>query len=168
MASLPTGLARNDWVRGPTRWGLRTGVTPDAWNIEFAVIRDEEVIGAQGLLATRFPTLRQVSTGSWLTQSAQGQGLGTEMRQAVLLFAFDHLGATRATSGAAVWNDASNGVSRALGYVADGSDRVTTRPGTVDEMIRLRLDRADFVRPDWTLEVTGLDAAKAQLGLTDD
>jgi RimJ/RimL family protein N-acetyltransferase len=39
-----------------------------------------------------FAVLREVHTGSWLGQRYQGQGLGTEMRSAVLHLGFAGLG----------------------------------------------------------------------------
>lgn len=57
-----------------------------------------------------------VSTGSWLGLTHQRHGYGTEMRAAVLSFAFEHLGATTATSRVHQDNPASAGVSAKLGY----------------------------------------------------
>jgi hypothetical protein len=65
----------------------------------FLVRYADQVIGAQGLSAKAFPILGVVSSGSWLGCAHQRQGFGTEMRAAVLLLAFDHLGATTARSG---------------------------------------------------------------------
>ncbi|MGN8025141.1 GNAT family N-acetyltransferase [Microbacterium sp. 22242] len=106
-----------------------------------------------------------VATGSWLTRSAHGRGIGTEMRAALLLFAFDVLGAEWAESGAASWNEASLAVSRKLGYEPNGVTRVAPRPGEAVDEQRLRLVRARFVRPDWTIAVRGAGLALAQLGL---
>jgi RimJ/RimL family protein N-acetyltransferase len=144
-------------------WRQRADLTPDAWSVEFAVLHDGVVIGTQGLNARRFPARKVVGTGSWLSQPHQGHGFGTEMRAAVLTFAFDWLGARVALSEAAIWNEASLRVSRSLGYRDNGTDLVETRPGDVREHQRLRLDAADFVRPDWHLEVTGADQAIPQL-----
>lgn len=55
----------------------------------------------QDVSAHEFPLLRTVHSGSWLTQSVQGRGIGREMRAAILLLAFDHLGAAAALSEAA-------------------------------------------------------------------
>ena len=41
---------------------------------------------------------REVMTSSWLGVAHQGQGYGTEARTALLTLAFDHLGATDATT----------------------------------------------------------------------
>ena len=71
--------------------------------------------------------LREVSTGSWLGQRYQGQGLGTEMRAAVLHLAFTGLGAEFATSNTFTDNAASLGVSRKLGYLPDGIQRQVIR-----------------------------------------
>lgn len=109
-------------------WSNRAGVTPESWTVLFAVLLDGRPVGVQDVAANNFAAVKTVSTGSWLTQSVQGRGLGQEMRAAVLQFAFDHLGAERALSGAAVWNESSLGVSRALGYRENGVDRATGRP----------------------------------------
>ncbi|MEG9248682.1 GNAT family N-acetyltransferase [Arthrobacter sp. Soc17.1.1.1] len=141
------------------QWATRAGVTPDDWTLNFAVLHGDRVIGVQDLRARRFPLLRQVGSGSWLTRSAQGQGLGTEMRSGVLQFAFDHLGAASAVSEAADWNRASLGVSRRLGYVPNGTALVEARRDEVQTQQNLLLAREDFIRPEWTAEVRGLQPA---------
>jgi RimJ/RimL family protein N-acetyltransferase len=85
------------------------------------------------------------------------------MRAAVLLLAFDHLGATTARSGAYVDNPASLRVSEKLGYRTDGADTWVRRGVAVTE-IRLVLAAADLVRPEWRLEVDGLDGCRELLG----
>ncbi|WP_258062113.1 GNAT family N-acetyltransferase [Arthrobacter sp. B0490] len=140
------------------QWKTRAGVGPDDWTINFAVLHRGRVIGVQDLMARRFPLLRRVGSGSWLTRSVQGQGLGTEMRAAVLQCAFDHLGATSAVSEAADWNRASLGVSRRLGYSLNGTALVEARRGEVQTQQNLLLAREDFRRPDWTAEVRGVEA----------
>jgi RimJ/RimL family protein N-acetyltransferase len=121
-------------------WRQRAEWSPEKWNLPFAVDVDGEVVGMQDVMATDFPALRTVETGSWLTQRVQGRGIGREMRAAVLHFAFDVLGAEVAKSGAFRDNAASLAVSRALGYEDDGVDRAAPR-GDVRELVRLRLTR---------------------------
>lgn len=145
------------------QWRLRAGVSVASWTINFAVLREGRVIGVQDLAARSFPLLGQVESGSWLTRTAQGEGLGTEMRAGMLQFAFDHLGATTATSEAADWNAASLGVSRHLGYRDNGTALVEGRAGQAQCLQRLLLAREDFVRPVWTAEVQGAAAALALL-----
>lgn len=106
-----------------------------------------------------------MNTGSWLTKSMQGRGLGTEMRAALLLFAFDVLGAEWAESGAASWNGASLDVSKKLGYELNGVTRVAPRTGEPVDEQRVRLEKTAFVRPDWSISVRGAEAALAQLGV---
>ena len=144
-------------------WRERAAVAPGTWMLNFAVLDDGVPIGIQDLRAVDFTLLRTVSTGSWLTRSRQGAGLGTEMRAAVLAFAFDHLGAEVAESAAIDWNEASLSVSRKLGYRENGVKRVTARPGTVEREVLLRLEPGDFMRPDWELRVEGVEAARAAL-----
>ena len=82
------------------------------------VRRGGVLVGLQELMAKDFAVTRTVETGSWLGAAHQGDGIGTEMREAVLQFAFDHLKATRADSGAFVDNPRSLRVSEKLGYAA--------------------------------------------------
>jgi RimJ/RimL family protein N-acetyltransferase len=71
-------------------WRHRAEVGPTGWTLNFLVRLDGTVIGTQGLKATNFAVRREVSSGSWITRRLQGQGFGTEIRAAVLHFAFDH------------------------------------------------------------------------------
>jgi RimJ/RimL family protein N-acetyltransferase len=93
----------------------------------------------------------------------QRQGIGAEMRAAVLQFAFDHLGARRARTSAFTDNVASNRVSRRLGYRADGSETLARR-GQPADLVRFVLEPAWFVRPGWTLEVSGVAGCLGLLG----
>jgi len=86
------------------------------------------------------------STGSWLGAAYQGRGLGTEMRAAVLTYAFEHLGATAARSGALGGNEQSLGVSRKLGYRVVGSRMFSPR-GEPVEHTDVELLREDFHSP---------------------
>lgn len=157
-ADLPRNLAAY-------QWSLRGRVHPHNWTVAFAVHFEDRVVGSQDLSAYDFANRRTVNTGSWLTKSVHGRGLGTEMRAALLLFAFDVLGAEWAESGAASWNEASLNVSKKLGYEPNGVTRVAPRAGeSVDEQ-RVRLKKKAFVRPDWSISVRGAEPALAQLGL---
>jgi len=160
-----TDQAPDDLVRGTVQhyWGARSRLTPSDWNIHFLVRHDGRVIGVQGLSAKAFPITREVSSGSWLGAAYQRQGFGTEMRAAVLLLAFDHLGAVLARSGAFTDNPASLRVSEKLGYRRDGTN-THPRRGTPATEIRLILDPPHFIRPPWTLTVDALRACRAQLG----
>ena len=153
---LPAQLARY-------HWSLRAATTHDSWRVAFAILEDGVVIGCQDLLADRFRATRSVSSGSWLTRSAQGRGLGREMRAAVLMLAFDHLGAEVAESSALAWNDASIRVSSALGYEPNGTSRTVGADGAGVEETRFRVTPGTFVRPAWTLEVGGLENARRVL-----
>lgn len=124
-------------------WGQRSGWSVDDWHLSFAVLLDGRPVGVQSLLATRFPVLKEVSTGSWLTRSAQGKGFGREMRAAVLQFAFDELGAEVARSGAYLDNPASQAVSRAIGYRENGRRREAPR-GVPKVMVDFELTRQEW------------------------
>lgn len=152
-------------VRGTLQyhWRARAEITPTAWSVHLLVRFDGRVIGTQGLTAHELATRAEVSTGSWLGREYQGQGFGTEMRAAVLLLAFDHLGAVTARSGAFTDNPTSLAVSRKLGYREDGSATYAPR-GQRSTEIRLLLTREELRRPQWTLEVDGLDGCRPLLG----
>ncbi|MGH8967078.1 MAG: GNAT family N-acetyltransferase [Actinomycetes bacterium] len=160
-----TDQAPDNLVRGTVQyhWGARSQLTPSDWNVNFLVRHDGRVIGTQGLSAKAFPITLEVSSGSWLGAAHQRQGFGTEMRAAVLLLAFDHLGAAIARSGAFADNPASLRVSEKLGYRPDGAN-THARRGTLATEIRLVLEPSHFVRPEWTLQVTGLDGCRQLLG----
>jgi RimJ/RimL family protein N-acetyltransferase len=135
-------------------WRERAAVAPESWALHFLVRWEGRVVGVQSLRAERFGVLREVRTGSWLGLAHQGRGIGSEMRAAVLAYAFDHLGARHAGSEAFEDNAASLRVSERLGYVPDGSELVAPR-GEPVRNLRLRVTPDTFRRPDWTLEVRG-------------
>jgi RimJ/RimL family protein N-acetyltransferase len=99
---------------------------------------DRAPIGSQSVHADRFSVIRTIDTGSWLGRPYQGRGLGTEMRAAVLAFAFDGLGAEVAESAAFPDNAASNRVSRKLGYEENGRGRLAPE-GVARETQRFRM-----------------------------
>lgn len=144
-------------------WRCRAESTPESWTLLLGAWHNGEFIGCQDIGAKEFATLKTVSTGSWLKKSAQGQGLGKEMRTAVVLYAFDWLGAEVAESEAAVWNGSSLGVSRSLGYEFNGSHRHSWG-GIARDVQHVRVTPALLNRPDWTLQVLGHEAAAGLLG----
>lgn len=109
------------------------------------MFRDGAVVGVQNIVATDLSITRLVRTGSWLGREYQGQGIGTEMRAAVLHLAFAGLGADEALSGALEHNPTSLAVSRKLGYQPDGHQRHALDGKLVVEH-RLCLTRADWQR----------------------
>lgn len=143
-------------------WRCRAEATPENWTLLLGVWHGGSFVGCQDIGARDFASLRTVTTGSWLTQSMQGRGLGKEMRAAVVLYAFDRLGAEVAESEAAAWNDASLGVSRSLGYTPNGTSRKAWG-GVVETLQHVRVTPETFRRPDWPLQVQGHDAAASFL-----
>jgi RimJ/RimL family protein N-acetyltransferase len=138
-------------------WRQRAEWSPEKWSLAGAVFVDGQVVGVQDMMAERFALLRSVETASWLGRAYQGQGLGKEMRQAVLHLAFEGLGAEEAHSGAFSDNVASLATSRSVGYVDNGETRAPRRD-TADRLLKLRMDRAtwqDRRRDD--IEIIGLD-----------
>ncbi|MBW0104359.1 GNAT family N-acetyltransferase [Pseudonocardia sp. KRD291] len=143
-------------------WSERVAVGPDRWSLHLVVREDGRVAGIQSLTATRFGVLGEVATGSYLGRRFQGRGLGTEMRAAVLAFAFDHLGASSARSEYLDGSTASRRVSERLGYRDDGTALIAPRGEPVVQQ-RVVLDRSDFTRPTWALQIEGYTQALAGL-----
>jgi RimJ/RimL family protein N-acetyltransferase len=149
-------------------WSQRAAWQPHKWSLDLVVVHDGTVVGTQGMEAADFAILREVATGSWLGQAHHGQGIGTEMRVAVLHLAFAGLGALYATSGAFTDNLASLAVSRKLGYVDNGNDRQVRRgrPATTQ---RLRLDLATWqLIPRVPVTIIGLEPCLPMFGATAD
>lgn len=144
-------------------WQQRSVLAPESWAVHFLVRFEGRVVGVQTLRADEFAVNRRVDSGSWIGMEVQGKGIGTEMRAAVLVFAFDHLGATGALSAAFADNVRSLRVSEKLGYRRVGT-RSVVRRGAPSEEVRVVLTPEAFVRPDWTLEVEGYPACAALLG----
>lgn len=145
-------------------WQTRSALRPDDWQLPLVALVEGRPVGMQDVLASEFPRLRVVSSGSWLGRAHQGRGLGKEMRAAMLHLAFAGLGAERAESGARVDNAASLGVSRALGYRENGDAQVL-RGGQPVRHLRLVLTRevwAERRRDD--IEITGLEPCLDLLG----
>lgn len=149
-------------------WTQRATFAPDEWQLALAVRRDGRLVGMQDVHATDFAQTRTVLTGSWLGRAHQGVGTGSLMRQLVVGFAFDELGAGRCESGYIVGNHASAAVSRKVGYVDDGRRHIVqrTREGKVgvDEQ-RVTVTPATFVRPAAPVSVEGAPALRRFLGI---
>lgn len=146
-------------------WQCWIDVSPENWQIPMSVYRDDVLVGVQDIVAKRFTTVRSAETGSWLGVSHQGKGTGKLMRHAMCAFAFDHLGARELISGAFHDNHRSLGVSRALGYVHNGTRLSQRGTGDADAMIQMRLTPENFVRSGPPLEVDGLEPFLKYLGL---
>ena len=138
----PEELARNTLRY---YWLGRASWTAQRWHLPLVVSHQGAIVGVQGLHGEDFPVTRQVSTSSWLLRRLQGQGIGKEMRAAILHLAFSGLQAERALSGAFEDNAASLAVSRGLGYVENG-DRIDARRGKPIRHIDLLLERSAWER----------------------
>lgn len=159
----PEDRARNTLQFHWRQWGCWR---PEQWSLDLVVLRGGTVVGTQGIGAHDFAVLREVSTGSWLGLAYHRQGIGTEMRAAVLHLAFAGLGAQYAVSGAFTDNAASLRVSGKLGYADDGTD-LHVRRGRPASVRRLRIDRASW-QATHSLPVTieGLEACLPMFGVT--
>ncbi|MFG2908539.1 GNAT family N-acetyltransferase [Kitasatospora sp. NPDC048286] len=142
--------------------------SPHDWALNLAVLENGRVVGLQTLAARDFAVLRQVSTGSWLGARHQHQGIGTEMRAAVLHLAFAGLDARHARSGAFEDNPTSYAVSRKHGYEPDGTTHHAVRGRAVTER-RLLLTRERWQqRHSVPVTLDGLTPCLPLFGLPDD
>jgi RimJ/RimL family protein N-acetyltransferase len=137
-------------------WATRGTWAPQRWTLDFAVFLDGEPVGAQGLSAVGFPVRREVATGSWLGLPYQRQGLGKEMRAAVLVLAFARRGALSAVTGAFADNIAAIRVSKALGCHDDGQ-QVADRDGARVLAHRFRLAAPPDMRRWPPVTISGAD-----------
>jgi RimJ/RimL family protein N-acetyltransferase len=162
-----TDAPRDELIPNSLRyyWTSRAASTPDAWSLPFMVRRSGVLVGMQELQAKNFAVTRSVGTGSWLGAAHQGSGIGTEMREAVLQFAFDHLKAQRADSEAFTDNPQSLRVSEKLGYRHDGTAVLQRRPGERAVEQRLTLAPGEFRRSNWAVQVRGLPLCRSYFGL---
>jgi RimJ/RimL family protein N-acetyltransferase len=154
-----TDLAPAERARSSAQWlwGHRASWSAENWTFDGVAFVDGEPVGVQDLKAERFRSVRSVETGSWLGRAHQGQGLGREMREAVLHLAFAGLGAEEALSGAFDDNAASLATSRAIGYEENGEARGPRRDGW-GRTVRFRLGREawEHHRRD-DIQIIGLD-----------
>lgn len=148
-------------------WAAWGRLSPETWDLFFTVLLDGEVVGSQGFGGRDFLVRREVMSGAWTVERAQGRGIAVEAHQALLRLVFDGLGAEWATNGSYRSNPASGAASRRIGYLDDGEE-VHAVEGERQEGLRFRMDRAryDEVSANWPeVEVEGLDACLPRLGL---
>lgn len=146
-------------------WQTRATTGPETWALNFAVFEDDRLVGSQEVVGHSFAVTRTVETGSWLARPVQGQGIGKEMRAAVLHLAFAGLHAEYATTSVFSDNPASIGVTRSLGYVDNGW-KMFDREGKPARHLQYILDRATWeTRRRNDIEIQGLQPCLALLGL---
>lgn len=151
------------WLQGI--WRGRGRVEPDAWRLYFAVILDGQPVGMQDLIGDRFAIHRTVTTFSWLSADARGNGVGKEMREGILHLAFEGLGAREAGSDAFLDNSGSNAISKTLGYRENGTEWAT-RQGQPALLQRWRLTRDDWLpRRRSDIGLRGVEACRQLLSI---
>ena len=149
-------------------WSTRANWSVDDWTLSLVVVVDGDPVGVQDLRAKHFVTLRSVATGSWLVRRAQGLGIGTEMRAAVVELAFRGLGALEAHSSVFDWNSSSIRVSEKVGYLPNGEELALRGPGR-DRTLCFRLARETWLtRRRDDIEIAGLEGALTLFGLGPD
>ncbi len=138
-------------------WKQRAEWTPESWTFTAGVFVGGRPVGMQDLRAGHFAATRSVDSGSWLGRAWQGQGIGREMREAILHLAFAGLGALEALSGAFDDNVASIATSRAVGYEENGEARGHRRDGA-GRTVRFRMSRELWERRRrHDIEILGLE-----------
>lgn len=169
---MPFGIPWTDGIQEPGAlerflsffWTARGTISAEKWSLPFAIVSDGAAVGIQELLAEDFAHARSVSSGSWLTLSAQGRGLGVEMRAAVLQLAFAGLGALEAQTSAWHDNPASQRVSLRLGYEQEGQ-QLLARRGEPTPHLRFRLTREAWQRNRFDgIDIHNLEPCLALLG----
>jgi RimJ/RimL family protein N-acetyltransferase len=146
-------------------WRNRGSWASASWAFTLAAIVDGQPVGMQDMTATDFAGLRTFETGSWLGQEYQGRGIGKEMRAAVLHLGFAELDAETALTGAWDDNQASLGVTRALGYRPNG-ERFELRRGERARQLRFVMSRAEWeTRRRDDISVEGIEAARPLFGI---
>lgn len=155
-----------EFVEGFVRYHLdaRSGWSPDDWRLELGVWQQGSLIGSQGIEARNFNRERTTTSASWLAQTYQRRGYGTEMRAAILELAFSGLGAVAACSGALVGNVASARVSEKLGYTETG-ERQHRRNGELVRERRFLIDREQWEQIDHPpVQVVGIEPCLTLFG----
>ncbi len=151
-------------------WSARKRVGPTDLVLEFGVLVEGRLVGAQGATGKDWAILREAETGSWLGREFQGRGIGTRMRVLMLQLMFEGLGAEEVTSTAMEDNPQSNTVSLKAGYEPDGVLR-DVREGAPVRVNRWRMSRARWHSLQKerarilgaAVEWEGVDAVRAQL-----
>jgi RimJ/RimL family protein N-acetyltransferase len=146
-------------------WRARGTVRSDAWRLNFAAFVDDEPVGQQDLTGHDFNDFGTVESTSWVSSDRRGEGIGSEMRAAILHLAFEGLGAREALSEGAIDNPGSNTVSERLRYSRNGVAWATHQGRPVLGQ-RWRLTRDDWSagrRDD--IELIGVVACRRTLGI---
>jgi RimJ/RimL family protein N-acetyltransferase len=138
---------------------------PQAWSLALVVFGHAGPMGAVDVRGEDFAERREVETGSWLGQAFQGRGIGTEMREAALAFAFGGLGARAAVSGGFDFNTASLRIAEKLGYDLVGERTFAPRGEPQRELV-MRLTREEWERRAHPpVEIEGLEPCLPLFGL---
>lgn len=144
-------------------WRCRADTTPMSWNLNFAVLEGNTVVGTTDIGASNFGVLRQFMTGSWLGQEFQGRGIGKEVRLAMLTLGFRGFNAKLAQTAAWHDNPASLGVTRSLGYTEQGQSWQLRREQR-DRHIDFQMPRDHFDTLDTSnIQLIGVDAVRTLL-----
>ncbi|MCT1829338.1 MULTISPECIES: GNAT family N-acetyltransferase [Brevibacterium] len=183
LAALATGGVQThpgafivDWDQGTAaevarnlatyHWRTRAATNPDEWTLELTVRVDGEAVGVQSAGARAFAKRRTVGTGSWLSKTHQGRGIGTRMRQALAVTCFDHFGACELATSYFEGNNSSRRVSEKVGYVDNGSVIDVSASGShVGREYNMLLTPDRLVRPDEEVTVTGAEVVAEFLQL---
>ena len=141
-------------------WGQLAEWNVAAWSLGLAVFSDRQPLGKVTLRARDFAVVREVTTSSWLGIAHHGKGYGTEARVASALAGLRPPRRARGAHRGLPGQHASQGVSRKLGYEADGIS-VDARDGEALVSDRLRLTRQKWTQQERpTVRVGGMAACR--------
>jgi RimJ/RimL family protein N-acetyltransferase len=148
-------------------WRCRAEWSTKSWELNLVAFFDGRPVGSQNIGASQFGVTRSVSTGSYLGGEFQGRGLGKEMRLAVLALAFDGLGAEEAHTATRPENGASAGVTLALGYEPNGTQRLAYGgvESVQDRKYIMQRQRWNELHPDHGVTIDGLEGCLDMFGL---
>ena len=145
-------------------WQARGTWSPKRWQLTLAAVLDGRPVGMQDVMSTDFAITRTVSSASWLAREFHGHGYGTEMRAAIIAFAFDGLGATVAESGYLEGNGPSKRVSDKLGYLPNGEEIFSIEGKRVVEL-KLRVTPETWNRDLVPVTIEGLEPCLKLFGV---
>ena len=136
---------RLTWAK-KNKWDFVFGIYVPASEEFPANTRDGVVLAGVQSIGTEddYAHTGEAGTGSYLAPQYRAHGYGKQARAAIVDFAFSHMGVNHMLTSALVYNDQSNGVSRAIGYEPDGIKLSEVAGGEWHELNCYRLRKEDW------------------------
>lgn len=142
-------------------------ITPESWKLDFGIYVDDELVGRQLVGAENFLLSKVVYSDSFVIPAWRNRGVGKKARAAMLALVFDVLGARAAMSTAMIVNEASEHVSRALGYIDNGFSCSVVGDKTFDDRnYILWEDIWKLKKGQWQLSTVGVGGLLEKVGIS--